>query len=170
MRIDVYALLVILTIAAIFDLSYRRIPNILTLSTIVGGLIFQTYFNGLEGFFYSVFGLLLGIILLFFFYLFGVMGAGDVKLLGAVGSILGPAGVFNAFLFTAIVGGIYALIALAINGQLVDFIKRFMLSMKLSLMTGRLALEPNEGKASPILCYGIAIAIGTSLSLFFDIG
>ena len=65
----------------------------------------------------------------------GMMGAGDVKLMGAVGSILGPAGVFNAFLFTAIVGGIYALIVLAYHGQLVGFIKRFALSLKLSLLT-----------------------------------
>ena len=97
----------------------------------------------------------------------GMMGAGDVKLMGAVGSILGPAGVFKAFLFTAIVGGIYSLVVLAYHGQLFDFMKRFALSAKLSLMTRVPALLPSEHKESPILCYGIAIAIGTSLSMVF---
>jgi prepilin peptidase CpaA len=112
-------------------------------------------------------GLFLGMAFLIVFYFMGMMGAGDVKLLGAVGSILGPAGVFKAFLFTAIVGGIYALIVLAYHGQLVGFMKRIALSLKLSLLTRGPTLLPNEGKASPILCYGIAIAIGTSLSLVF---
>ena len=73
--------------------------------------------------------------LLIVFYLMGMMGAGDVKLMGAVGSILGPAGVFKAFLFTAIVGGIYAVIVLAYHGQLAGFMKRIALSLKLSLLT-----------------------------------
>ena len=109
----------------------------------------------------------MGLALLIMFYFMGMMGAGDVKLMGAVGSILGPAGVFNAFLFTAIVGGIYALIVLVYHGQIVGFMKRIAQSLKLSLITVRPTLVPNEGKATPILCYGIAIAIGTSLSMVF---
>jgi prepilin peptidase CpaA len=160
-------LLIILAVAVATDLLYRKIPNVLTFSAIVLGIIYHIMSNGLDGLWFSSGGVLLGLGLLLVFYLPGMMGAGDVKLMGAVGSILGPAGVFKAFLFTAIAGGIYAVIVLAYHGQLVGFMKRIALSMKLSLMTGRPALEPNEGKASPILCYGIAIAIGTSLSLVF---
>ncbi len=40
------------------------------------------------------------------------MGAGDVKLMGAVGAVLGPKNVLNAFLFTGIIGGIYAMMVL----------------------------------------------------------
>ena len=65
----------------------------------------------------------------------GMMGAGDVKLMGAVGSILGPSGVFQAFLFTAIIGGVYAIIVMAAKGQLMHFLKRIVLSLKLSLLT-----------------------------------
>jgi prepilin peptidase CpaA len=156
-----------LALAAAIDLQHRRIPNALTFSAIIYGLIYHSYLSGLDGFFFSSGGTLLGLGLLLLFYILGMMGAGDVKLMGAVGSILGPAGVFNAFLYTAIVGGIYALMVLAYHGQLVGFMKRIVLSLKLSHLSRESMLMPNEEKASPVLCYGIAIAIGTSLSLVF---
>jgi prepilin peptidase CpaA len=131
----------------------------------VYGLVCQTYLNGLDGFLFSVVGTVVGLGLLLLFYINGMMGAGDVKLMGAVGSILGPSGVFRAFLFTAIVGGLYALIVFALKGQLIRFFKRIVLSLNLTLMIRRLTLVPNEEKASPVLCYGIAIGVGTSFSL-----
>ena len=61
--------------------------------------------------YYSVLaGLLVGMIILGIFYIFGAMGAGDVKLMGAVGAVLGTKNVLNAFLFTGIIGGIYAIV------------------------------------------------------------
>jgi prepilin peptidase CpaA len=166
---DVFTIIlgITLTIAVATDVLYRKIPNVLTFSVIIFGILYHILLNGFDGFLFSFGGVLLGLGLLLPFYLFGMMGAGDVKLMGAVGSILGTAGVFKAFLCTAIIGGIYAMIVLAIKGQLFDFMKRFAYSAKLSLLTGKPTLIPGEGKASPILCYGIAIALGTSLSMVF---
>ena len=160
-------LIIFLTIAVATDLLHRKIPNVLTFPAIIFGLIYHIYLNGLDGLLFSFGGMLSGLGLFLLFYIWGMMGAGDVKLMGAVGSILGSAGVFKAFLFTAIIGGIYAVIVLAYHGQLVGFMKRIALSLKLSLLTRGPTLLPNENKESPILCYGIAIAIGTSLSLVF---
>ncbi len=162
-------LLILLTIAAITDIMYRKIPNALTLPAVIIGLVYHAYLTGVDGFLFSTGGVFLGIGSLFLFYLLGMMGAGDVKLMGAVGSILGPAGVFQAFLFTAIAGGVYAIIALAVNGQLMQFLKRFVFSLKLSFLTRKLTLLPNENKSSPILCYGIAIGAGTVISLFIQV-
>jgi len=159
-------LLVILTIAAIYDAKYRKIPNILTLSTILAGLAYHAWFSGIQGFLFSTGGTFLGMGLLIVFYLMGKMGAGDVKLMGAVGSILGPAGVFNAFLFTAIVGGIYAIIILLVRGGFADSMNRLWQALKLTFLT-RSPTAPDEKKTGPVLCYGIAIAIGTSLSMVF---
>jgi len=169
MNVDVllFILIVLLTLSTITDIKWKKIPNALTFPIMITGVIVHGYKGGASGLIYSMEGLFLGLALLIVFYFMGMMGAGDVKLLGAVGSILGPAGVFKAFLFTAIVGGIYALVVLAYNGQLAGFIKRFALSVKLSLMTRGPTLVPNEEKASPVLCYGIAIALGTSLSMVF---
>jgi len=160
-------LLIVLATAVATDLLYRKIPNALTIPAAACGLMYHIYLNGLDGFLFSIKGLLLGLGLLLVFYAFGIMGAGDVKLMGSVGSILGPAAVFKAFLFTAIVGGIFSIIVLARHGQLVSFSRRIWLSLKLTLMTRGLTLAPGEGKPPLILCYGIAIAVGTSLSILF---
>ena len=125
----------LLMISAMTDIKWKKIPNALTFPVMLIGLFAHGFMSGASGFLYSIEGLFLGLALLIVFYFMGMMGAGDVKLMGAVGSILGPAGVFKAFLFTAIVGGIYAMIVLAYHGQLVGFMKRIALSLKLSLMT-----------------------------------
>lgn len=166
MTILTIMLFIILAVAVVTDILYRKIPNAVTLPAVIFGLVCHTYLSGLDGFLFSAGGLFLGIGPLLVFYLMGMMGAGDVKLMGAVGSILGPAGVFQAFLFTAIIGGVYAIIVMAAKGQLMDFLKRIILSLKLSLLTRRPQLLPAESKASSILCYGIAIGAGTVLSLF----
>jgi len=53
----------------------------------------------------------LGMGLFIILYLMGGMGAGDVKLIGAVGSMLGPYMVLTAVLCTALIGGICALVS-----------------------------------------------------------
>ena len=45
----------------------------------------------------------------------GGMGAGDIKLMGAIGGVLGPQKVFVAFLCSAIIGGFYALVLLGLE-------------------------------------------------------
>ena len=169
MNMDVllFILIVLLTLSVITDIKWKKIPNALTFPVMIFGLMAHGFKSGVLGLIYSIEGLLLGIALLIVFYIMGMMGAGDVKLMGAVGSILGPAGAFKAFLFTAIVGGIYALVVLAYHGQLLVFMKRIAQSVKLSLLTQMPMLVPNEEKTSPVLCYGIAIAVGTSLSMVF---
>jgi prepilin peptidase CpaA len=165
MTILTIILFLILAIAATTDILYRKIPNAVTIPTVIFGLVFHTYLSGINGFLFSAGGTFLGLGLLLIFYIMGMMGAGDVKLMGAIGSILGPSGVFKAFLFTAIAGGVYAIIVMAAKGQLMPFLKRIVLSLKLSLLTRKPTLLPSEGKASTVLCYGIAIGVGTMLSL-----
>lgn len=162
-------LIIILVIAVATDMLKGKIPNALTIPTMVFGLMYHVNIRGLDGFLFSFEGLLLGLGLLLLFYVSGMMGAGDVKLMGAVGSILGPEGVFKAFLLTAFSGGIYALIVMALYGQLISFMKRMVLSLKIFFLGGGLRLAPNEGMSYPALRYGIAIAVGTSLSFFFNL-
>ena len=127
------------------------------------GLVYYTYTVGWNGFLFSFSGLLLGIAVFFIPYLMGGMGAGDAKLMGAAGSIIGPKGVFLAFLFTAIAGGIYALVVFLLNIQyLKGFFSRNILTAKTFSLTGKFIPIPADNSVKkPKLCYGVAIAIGT---------
>lgn len=109
--------LIFVTLAAIQDLRTKRIPNLLTMSAIVLGIIINVYFSGFNGFGNSFMGFLAGIGLLIIPFVLGGMGAGDVKLLAAIGALNGPFFVFYTFLYTAISGGVIALIITMVRGR-----------------------------------------------------
>jgi prepilin peptidase CpaA len=97
------------------------------------------------------------------------MGAGDVKLMGAVGGLLGPKGVIVAFLFTAVLGGVYAIVVTALRGHLVRTIKRWAIMLKMFVLTRNIAPVPSAIKQKePRFCYGAAIALGTLMSIFTE--
>lgn len=104
--------------AAIFDIRYRRIPNWLVLAGIVAGLGWNAYSSGFSGLGRGAAGLGLGFALYFPLYLIRARGAGDVKLLAAVGAITGPGNCFWIFLSTAILGGVIAVLVLLFRGRL----------------------------------------------------
>lgn len=95
---------------AFIDLRTRRVPNALTASLAAIGLgLAAAGVSGLT-FWASLLGVALGLGLMLPGYLFGATGAGDVKLLGAAGALLGPAHIGLAFLYTALAGGVLALV------------------------------------------------------------
>lgn len=157
----------VLLIAAVNDLRFQRIPNVLTYPAIIGALAYHGVNNGLEGFLFSAKGLGLGVAILIFPYLVGCMGAGDAKLMGAVGAILGSRGVFLAFLFTSCVGGLYGLALLMAKPEyLKGFIKRWGTALKIFLCIGQFVhVPPAEEQEKPRLYYGVAIALGTVCSI-----
>ena len=88
----------------------KLIPNILTFPAMLTGLIYYTLTNGGEGLLFSLGGLATGLAVLLILFLMGAMGAGDAKLMGAIGALSGTHAVVNAALFTMVSGGVYALI------------------------------------------------------------
>jgi len=160
-----------LIIAAVIDFRINKIPNLLTFPTMILGLAGQSFFNGLDGFLFSLAGLFLGIAIFIIPYLMGGMGAADAKLMGAVGAIIGLEGVFMAAIFTAISGGVYALLLLLINaGYARGFFTRHLVSLKTLVFTGQFIPIPAAGNEKvPRLSYGIAIAVGTLFYILLEI-
>jgi len=159
----------VLLIAAISDIRSQKIPNLLTYPVMLVSIIYHTVISGVDGFLFSIEGIGLGIVLLIVFYLMGGMGAGDVKLMGAVGGLLGPKGVFLAFIFTAIAGGIYSLSLLAFHGALLETLKGYGTMAKTFCLTRSFAYLPTPNrKIKPMLRYGAVIAIGTLFSIFYS--
>jgi prepilin peptidase CpaA len=103
--------------AAVTDMLSRRIPNWLTLSGVLGGLLLHTATGGFGGFKLSAGGMLLGFGSYLVLYSLRAMGAGDVKLMAAVGAILGPSNWVSVFVATALAGGILAMVLIVVKGR-----------------------------------------------------
>ena len=104
-------LLMVVLVAAIYDLKYRRIPNWLTGSGVLAGFAMNTFLYPVwPGLKFSLLGLAAGFGLYFMLYAIRAMGAGDVKLMAAVGAIVGWQNWFGIFIITAILGGIMAVV------------------------------------------------------------
>ena len=157
----------VLLVAAVIDARINKIPNSLTYPSIVVAIIIHTMTNGKQGLIFSLFGLCLGFLLLFIPYCLKVMSAGDVKLIAAVGAVLGLKGVFHAFLFTSLVGGIYSLVLLLRIKR--PFKKRKNAKTQFISLSKSVAAEKRNScfneLSTCVLPYGVVICLGTLCSL-----
>jgi prepilin peptidase CpaA len=151
------ALIVIIT-----DFRFQRIPNGVTYPTIIFAILYHSVMSGPSGFFTSLYGLFVGIAILFIPYLMGGTGAGDVKFIGALGALTGPSGIICITLYAALAGGVYAIAFLFFDE---NFKKRFFWK-NFSMIKNYILIRqfvPDDTAIvhnGPKLCYGIAISIG----------
>lgn len=103
------ALAVVLVTAIGTDLRSSRIPNWLTFSATGFALVGHAWLSGFPGALFSVAGLGTGLGLFLLIYCCGDIGAGDVKLMAAIGALIGPYGALLSGLLAIMVGGLYAL-------------------------------------------------------------
>src|ERR1700686_1387531 len=83
-------LIVLLLAAAVFDVAYRRIPNWLTVTGVLLGVALNAIIGPPEaGLLFSLAGLAVGFGVYAALYALRAMGAGDVKLMAAVGALVG---------------------------------------------------------------------------------
>ena len=100
-------------VAAIVDFRRFRVPNLLTFPLCLGGLVFHGAVGGLSGLQFSAGGVLVGFVVLVLFYFLGVMGAGDVKLMAAIGAWIGAVHAVYVFCVAGVAAGVYSLVVLA---------------------------------------------------------
>jgi prepilin peptidase CpaA len=159
------AALLCAAIGAMYDVRSRRVPNLLTLPAILFGLLLHFTLGGWKELGSSLAaGLICGFIFAVL-YVAGGMGAGDVKLITAVGCIAGLPRTGYLLIFTALAGGVMALALVLYRG-------RFKTTMS---NIGALAIhhryeglaphpELNIGNAQTLrLPYALAIAVGSAL-------
>lgn len=147
--------------ASIVDLRTRRIPNVLTGALTGVGLGLAA--SGISGmsFAAAVLGFVVGLALMLPGHALGATGAGDVKLMAAIGSIVGPGMVVTAFLFTAVAGGVLAVVVAT---------RRKRLGATFAGTARMIATPtetPREIQAAPRasrFAYGPAIAVGSVLA------
>lgn len=154
--------------AAISDYRFRKVPNYITFPAILGGLAIGLIQGGFTELSAAATGLFLGIALLSFPYAMGGMGAGDVKLLGAIGAIKGIGFVFTSFLGAAIIGGIMAVCRMAFIIKSSDMMI-LRESIKTVYYTGALsAIEVPEYALKERLPYAVAISAGAVIAMILE--
>lgn len=142
--------LVIALISAYTDLRYRKILNIVTLPAMVLGIIIQFSFFGFPGLLSALLGFLIGFVFFFLFYIFGGMGAGDVKLMGALGILFGKSNILYVIVFTGLFG---------LGVVVILFFPYLYLAIKTRNPGVFLAFRKHY------MPYGIAISLGALLTL-----
>lgn len=167
--VSIGLLLLMLTLGTLVDFRCRRLPNVLTVTGAMAGLVGQFFIDGTAGVWNGAAGMCMGLFLLLPLYLMSWMGAGDVKMMAAVGTYLGwPDSVLAVGLTTG-VGSLAALGVLGIQGGLRMFLRRYGVMAKCLLTTGQFAyMAPADCEPAKLrFPYAFAIALGTVGTLWW---
>ncbi len=151
-------LLALLALATRADLRARRIPNALTFPMMAGGIVLGAAFGGFDGLKEHALGAALGLGMLMPLYIMRWMGAGDVKLMAAVGALMGTQFVWFACLWSAVFGA-----GIAVTG----FIHTRRMGMALAYLyySGLRSQGGSFLKSSWRMPYAPAIAMGSLVVL-----
>ena len=169
-------LLLLVAASGFFDLKERKIPNKITFSGILIGILFNIITGGWTGLLQSLLGMFAGLAIFFLPFVMGGMGAGDVKLMGAIGALMGWEFSVMTALYSAIVGGVMVLIHLLYTGKLRETLKKMLYSLINLLLQFVSRLGYNETVYKKFskngndykkvyIPYGVAIAGGAVLVL-----
>ena len=149
------------------DLARRRIANWIPAAALAGGIGWQIGQNGFwPGAGYALGGAAVGFAVFLIFYLMGGMGGGDVKLMAGFGALLGTSRLLEAALWTAGIGGVFAVGVLAVRA-----VKRMLwpeTDGKIAGSTGEIASDAKAkeiAQAKESIPYAPAITLGVWLAL-----
>jgi Flp pilus assembly protein protease CpaA len=110
--------------SAVIDLYTRRVPNALSMGVAAAGIAMAVMRASEVDVTHALAGFALGLALMLPGHLIGATGAGDVKLFAALGTWLGPSRIGMAFLYTAIAGGVLAVVVASRRKRLGDTLTR----------------------------------------------
>ena len=155
-------------LACLYDVSTSRIPNKLTFTTAALAILFHLFAPAGGGWSHAVLGLVVGLLVFFPMFALGAMGAGDVKLMAAVGAWIGAIPILKVALYGSLAGGVLA-VAIALRS---GYLKKAFTNVKMLLMFWwvegikpfpALTLESTESLRLP---YAVAIAAGLVVTLW----
>jgi len=160
--------LAIAALACGIDIRRHRIPNWLTFGAAIAALVYRTSVEGQAGFTDAGAGWLVGAAVFFLPFALGGLGAGDVKLVAALGAWFGFFDAIWLGLYTGVVGGVIALAVALVRG----YLRQALANVGLLLMHWRVAglralpeLTIHHGQG-PKLAYGVSIFFGTVVTIW----
>ena len=156
-------LIVFLALCAGVDLSARRIPNFISGPAVVAGLALNGVYFGADGVRASLAGLVATTAVLLGPFALGGLGGGDVKMMGAVGALLGPRLALWSMALGMMLGGVVMLCHLARTGRLREKLERTRAMLTAAAVTG--SLSPLRVSATDpgaiALPYSVPLGLGT---------
>jgi prepilin peptidase CpaA len=160
-----FASLIIGLVAVFWDLKYRKIPNWLTFPAILAGLSINLIFNS-RVWYFSVLGLMVGFLVFSIPFGLGGIGAGDVKLLMALGAFLGAKTVVWIAIYGGIAGGLISLFEIFRQNGFTNTKYRLLLVFTSIWHKGNRQISQIPDPIPKLyIPYGLAIFIGLMVSL-----
>ncbi len=156
---------VFLSAAVEQDVRHRRLPNLLTLPCLVLALVFHTVapaslgaFGGIA----SLLGAALGFMLLFLPYALGLLGAGDVKIMMALGALIGGPMLLISFFWATVLGGMGGVLILAQRRGFGEMFSRWTASWWSTWASGRptYLAPPASSAAAHGLPFALTLGFG----------
>jgi prepilin peptidase CpaA len=161
------ATLAFIVVCMAIDIRTRRIPNYLSGLGIVAGGALNAYYFGGDGLLTSAAGLVVTMAALLVPFALGGLGGGDVKMMGAVGALVGLQTALPALLAGLMFGGVIMAIHLARLGRLRQTVATVGTMATSSVLGG--SLEPLRVSATQpgviTLPYSVPLGLGTLVVL-----
>jgi len=163
-----FAAIVVSLAACLTDLRWRRIPNVLTLGSAAAALLVHGAMGGTAGLGRAAAGWAVGLVLFLPIFALRGIGGGDVKLLAALGAWIGPMPAVWLALWTALAGGVFAVVVAGMRGYTGQAARNVWGMLSYWRVMG---LQPHPGvtlesSPGPRLPYSLPIAAGLGLTLW----
>lgn len=155
--------------ASIIDYRERRVPNRLNAALALTGIFARFGYEGWSGVQTALTGMLVGFGVLIIPWMMHAMGAGDVKLMAAIGAWFGPSLAFKGFVLGALIGGVMAAIMIVASGKLGHAYSNFGIIVskftRFRTAFSEFGSVKSFGSTTTLLPYGIPLTIGSLLIL-----
>ncbi len=162
--ISFLALATLLVLASWSDLRMRKIPNTLVIWGVLTAVVLSLTPRGI-GLVSAFLGGMVGFLVFLFLHLFKMVGAGDVKLVGAVGMFVGWPDMANVCVAILITGGIVAIAWAVWTSRWSMVLKNLQTGLMQHLQVGRWPAfgQPLIHQVSPErVPYALAVGLGTA--------
>lgn len=154
--------------AAVWDLRCRRIPNLITLPVLFLGVAFNAWAGGFSGAVLSLGGAAVATLPFVVLYLYAGGGAGDAKLMAAVGAWLCLAQSVIVLMAVVLMGAILGLAQaawqrqfVAVTARITDIVRTWFGMLSIG---HRPVMAPVGGAQSLQMPYGVSIFTGVALA------
>jgi prepilin peptidase CpaA len=155
-------------LAALLDWRSRRIPNWLTVPGLLSGVLIHALIGGWHGTLFALEGAGLALLILLPLVMLRALGAGDWKLMGAVGAFVGPVMFLFVLLGSIFASGIMAVVQVLRMGRVTETLRN-MLTLVRGFFSFGLKKNPEISLDNPRLLklpFGVAVAAATLVCFY----